>query len=96
MSYLYLTLVLVVFTPVPLFLYGTGRLKPGAGEWVGLVLFVTIEFLWFALAQAHGSILYDTRRTLPVRLLDVYPEDVLHMVLVYLNCVAIYRKVGGR
>lgn len=94
MNWVYLALVVGVFAPLPLFLYGTGRLKPGAGEWVGLVLFVTIEFLWFALAQRHGAILYDARRVLPVRLLGVYPEDVLLMALAYLNCVAIYRKVG--
>ncbi|MDP3063200.1 MAG: hypothetical protein Q8O40_08340, partial [Chloroflexota bacterium] len=88
MNWLYLALVIGVLGPIPLFLYGTGRLKPGVGEWVGLVLFVTIEFSWYALAQAHGSILYDVRRVLPVQLLRVYPEEVLLMALAYLNCVA--------
>lgn len=94
MGFTYILLTLAIFLPIPLLVYGFMGFRPGRGELLGGLLFMTTEILWFGLAQARGCINYDATRVLSVRWLNLLPGDIVMMAVIYFNCIAIHRLLG--
>ncbi len=68
----------------------------GSGDILGLILFMTVEILWYSLVQSGEAVVYDTSKTLLFGFLNLFPGDYILIALVYLNVISIHRWMSRR